>query len=236
MRIALLFLLLASAISAQSFDVASLRRSPHRISDSDARSTGAIPTGRTSGRLSYVHVSVAALIAAAYDVAADQVSGPSWLRHDHYDVNATFPSETPRAGIAVMLQHLLADRFHLAVREETKPRKGFTLVRAGKFPPKIQEATAAEESGFQTNFSSVSFRNVTMDAFAHFLSTSLRRPVVDETGLIAHYDIRLDASMAEIRTGEFRSPLSRIGFRLQGRTLPDRLIVVEKINRAPGDD
>ncbi|HVV46854.1 MAG TPA: TIGR03435 family protein [Bryobacteraceae bacterium] len=235
MRIALVFLL-ASAISAQSFDAASLRRSPHRISDSDARSTGAIPTGRTSGRLSYVHVSVAALIAVAYDVAADQVSGPSWLRDDHYDVNATFPSETPRAAIAVMLQHLLADRFHLAVREETKPRKGFALVRAGKFPPKIQEAKAGEGTGIQTNFSNVSFRNVTMDAFAHFLSTSLRRPVVDETGLSAHYNIRLDASMAEIRTGEFRAPLSRIGFRLQGRTLPDRLIVVEKINRSPDDD
>jgi uncharacterized protein (TIGR03435 family) len=235
MRIALVFLI-ASAIYAQSFDVASLRRSPHRISDSDARSTGAIPTGGSSGRLSYVHVSVAAVVAAAYDVAADQVSGPSWLRDDHYDVTATFPPETSRADIAVMLQHLLAERFHLAVREETKPRKGFALIRAGKLSPKIQEAKAADEASVQTNFSSVSFRNVTMDAFAHFLSTSLRRPVVDETGLSAHYNIRLDASMAEIRTGEFRAPLSRIGFRLQGRTLPDRLIVVEKINRAPGDD
>jgi len=235
MRIALLFLI-ASAISAQTFDVASVRRSLHRITDSDPRSTGAIPTGYTSGRLSYVHISVAALIAVAYNVSSDQVSGPSWLRSDYYDVTATFPRETPPAGIAVMLQHLLAGRFHLTIREETKPRKGFALVRAGKSPPKIQEAKATDSTGVQTNFATVSLRNLTMDAFAHFLSTSLRRPIADETGLTARYNITLDASMPEIRAGLFPGPLSKIGFKLKKRTLPDSLIIVEKIERAPTED
>jgi uncharacterized protein (TIGR03435 family) len=43
-----------------------------------------------------------------------------------------------------MLRHLLAARFHLATREETKPRKGFALILAGKSRPDIQEANATE--------------------------------------------------------------------------------------------
>src|SRR5258706_3369996 len=74
------------------------------------------------------------LIAAAYGVAEDNVSGgPGWLSLDLFDVVAKVPDGTTPATANQMLQALLAERFQLAVTRGTRPipRYVMTVAKSG---------------------------------------------------------------------------------------------------------
>src|SRR5579863_9358954 len=62
------------------------------------------------------------LIVAAYGVSEDSIAGgPGWIASDLFDVVAKVPSGTTLATANIMLQNLLADRFHLVIRNDTRP-------------------------------------------------------------------------------------------------------------------
>src|SRR5579864_2956247 len=79
------------------------------------------------------------LIMQAYDVHNDQVEGgPPWAQTDSYDVQAKAPRASTKAELRAMLQTLLADRFQLKLRRETRTVAGYILsVDKGgpKLPP-----------------------------------------------------------------------------------------------------
>lgn len=82
--------------------------------------------GRFSAE-SPVHV----LIQAAYDVSSFQVAGgPSWVGLDRYEIHATAAGNTTPDQMRGMLQSLLADRFKLALRRETRTMPVYELVVA----------------------------------------------------------------------------------------------------------
>lgn len=130
----------ACTLSAQTFEVASVKRSATETG-SGARSTGAVPKQQEPTRIDYPHVTLKAVIAVAYGVVPDQISGPQWLGDERYDISAKLPDGASPNQTPVMLQHLLADRFHMAAREEARPGKGFALVAA-----KIRSATGEESA------------------------------------------------------------------------------------------
>lgn len=92
------------------------------------------PGASDPGRVRFVRVSLAALLAAAYGVQLDQVSGPAWTRDplgsDRYDVVATLAPGTTKEQFRAMLQRLLAERFELVVHHETRGVPGYALVVA----------------------------------------------------------------------------------------------------------
>ncbi len=65
--------------------------------------------------------------------------GPSWLNSDHFDVIAKAPQGTRTDTIRLMVQKLLADRFHLVVHREEKMMKVYAIVIA-KGGHKLKEA------------------------------------------------------------------------------------------------
>jgi uncharacterized protein (TIGR03435 family) len=72
------------------------------------------------------------LIAYAYRVDVDRVSGPAWLNGygaPRFDIVATFP-ERQRNWVPEMLQALLAERFKLAVHRERRVHEVLALVIA----------------------------------------------------------------------------------------------------------
>ena len=59
------------------------------------------------------------LIDTAWSVDPDKVvGGPDWLDTDRFDITATAPADASPEALKIMLRGLLADRFHLVVREE----------------------------------------------------------------------------------------------------------------------
>jgi uncharacterized protein (TIGR03435 family) len=86
------------------------------------------------------------LIRTAYGITAEKIlGGPSWLEMDHFEVVAKIPRDTKPETQKDMLRALLAERFHLAVKQETRAMTAYFL-QAGK-KPLVKEADGSGEGG-----------------------------------------------------------------------------------------
>jgi uncharacterized protein (TIGR03435 family) len=220
-------------LSAQTFEVASVKLSVPETG-SGARSTGAVPRQQEPARINYPHVSLKAVIAAAYSVDPDRVSGPQWLDDERYDIAAKLPDGASPDQTPVMLQHLLADRFHMTAHEEARQGKGFGLV-AAKGGPKLTPAKVAGSVGFKATADSVTFTSTTMDQFARLLSRFVGNPVTDETGIKGEFDMTVNTPMSELQTGSV-SAIQDLGLRLETRATQVKFIVVDKADRVPTEN
>lgn len=100
---------------------------------------GWIPADKAMVRLK--RWSLASMIAAAYKVRREQVSGPSWLTEERYDVEAKIPEGAPSSSLNEMLQSLLKERLGLKVHAEDRELAGYALTVA-KGGPKLTAASA----------------------------------------------------------------------------------------------
>jgi uncharacterized protein (TIGR03435 family) len=90
-------------------------------------------------RLDYSSASLKALIGRACQVQNFRISGPDWMSSTRFDVVAKLPPDTPRSKVPEMLRSLLAERFKMAARRETKELPMYALV-VGKNGPKMEES------------------------------------------------------------------------------------------------
>jgi uncharacterized protein (TIGR03435 family) len=169
------------------------------------------------------------LLRMAYNVQDSQIlGGPSWIDHERFDIQAKADSSvneelkklSPDQAKLVkqrMLQNLLADRFKLTLRHETKTLPVYALVVA-KRGPKLQES---KDSGmapiggggpggpkgpmmrvhFGRGEQEVASRDVQMSFLAQMLSQRLGRTVLDKTGLKGRYSFTLKWS-ADVNHGQ----------------------------------
>src|SRR5215211_4852465 len=112
------------ATVAQTFDVASIKLNTARRGPLTSFETAfyegpmAVEPG---GRFRLTAVPTRTLIQLAYGVREFQItSEPSWVNDERYDVDARAEGITSADRMRLMLQALLADRFTLAVRRETR--------------------------------------------------------------------------------------------------------------------
>jgi bla regulator protein BlaR1 len=160
------------------------------------------------GALTIRNVSLKMLVQASYHVQGAQiVGGPSWLTTDRYDLLAKGKAEATNQQVYSMLQPLLAERFKLAVHNETRelPIYSLEVVKTGTKLAKRGDgdcaaisvtATAQLECGavgtvgnLQGGF--MMGRRISVRAIATALSSILDRSVVDKTGLSGTYDLNL---------------------------------------------
>jgi uncharacterized protein (TIGR03435 family) len=167
---------------------------------------------------SAANANVRQLIANAYDVKDDQVSGgPDWVGSAGYDIEAKVtdpdgPHQLTKAQRTQALQALLADRFKLAVHAETKdaPIYALTIAKGG---PKLKESKpsdappagippgavvrgpdgAVPRGSIMRMFGpgNLTAPAMTTTQFAIMLSQQVHQTVVDRTGLTGSYDFSL---------------------------------------------
>jgi uncharacterized protein (TIGR03435 family) len=181
---------------------------------------GIFMPGFTTDGYRAAHETLQTMIVQAYGVRPYQISGgPTWLTTDFYDVEAkmepsladalkTLGPDQLKLARQHMLQSLLADRFGLKVRSETKDGPVYFLV-IGKNGPKLPDAKPAAalqltgpDSGGITGVirldgrsgdaTTVVATSVNMPYLTRYLSQILRRPVLDKTGLTGAYDFTLE--------------------------------------------
>jgi len=198
------------------------------------------------------------LISTAYSVDADKVyGGPSWLDYDRFEVIAKAPPTTRPEALKLMLQALLADRFKLVVKKDTRPVPAY-LLSADKGQSKLKPAEGSSSGGCRSlppTFGDVltgniQCRGVTMGAFA----PALRRlasgffenlPVVDSTGIEGAWDIDLKyplqgislSGAAPANTGTnggiVEAVEKQLGLKLERGQVPQPVLAVESVNEAP---
>src|ERR1035437_5587594 len=105
------------------------------------------------GQFTAPRASLMSLLATAYGVAFDQISGPDWT--EIYSVAAKIPPNTTKEQFNLMLQNLLAERFHLTLHHGTKDFTVYELVVAERgpkidpSPPDVDGATAPPAGPFR---------------------------------------------------------------------------------------
>jgi len=192
--------------SAPGFELTDVHTSP-------PTTTPAMRVATRAGRYEIRNATMVDLIRTAYSVDADNVlGGPSWLEYDRYDVVALMPPNATPDAQKTMLQALLAERFKLAVRRDTKPVAGLVL-SLGKGKHKLKEAADPNAApGCQSQSGPASSRpgapgvpaqlilptttlvcrNVTMERFASDLKRLangyVTNAVLDQTDLKGSWD------------------------------------------------
>jgi uncharacterized protein (TIGR03435 family) len=122
----------AGAQDKPAFEVASVKPA---VSDKSVPSPGMFAMRGGPGtpdpeRLTYINVPLRALLLRAYDLKVYQLSGPTWLETERYEIRAKVPPGTTKEQLSLMLQNLLAERFGLKVHHETRDVLAYELVVA----------------------------------------------------------------------------------------------------------
>jgi uncharacterized protein (TIGR03435 family) len=166
----------------------------------------------TADGMSTINISLQSLIASAYGIKQDLISGgPGWVSSMGFDIEAkvdgpdveTLKKLTPSQR-SLMLRPLLAERFHLKVHIETKTLPIYELVVA-KGGPKLTPTTHEPppdpnakpgdppKHGGRITMGPDFFtgQDLAVGSVASELGYIVQRTVIDKTGLTGKYDMSL---------------------------------------------
>lgn len=233
-----------AGVSAQSpspgFEVASIKPNVSGSLNANA--------ARVAGdRYRAENASLISLLRVAYAVQEFQIAGhPAWANVDRFDIDAKMEAGANSSEWPLMLQRLLADRFKLAIRRESREGPIYTLL-VGSSGPKL---TAAEPSkrmnpggDFSASPTQILGTGVTMAEFAMRLSRSMGITVVDRTGLAGAFDLRLTWPMDDQFVGRgasanptiFTAIQEQLGLRLQSGRGPVEMLIVDRAEKPVPD-
>ena len=205
------------------------------------------------------------LIEGAYGVTDDSVAGgPGWLSSDLFNIVARVPDGTTQATAKLMLQALLADRFKLVVRHDTRPVPRYVL-SVDKGGPKFKTAGGSEDTGCkpigppgggggrgpgdpasQPNIK-VACRNLTGEQIADNLwrmaGGYLDHELIDSTKLEGTWDFDIEwtgRGALEAKGAEgisiFDAVSKQLGLKLELQQVPLPALAIVSVNRKPTEN
>jgi uncharacterized protein (TIGR03435 family) len=187
------------------------------------------------------------LIRTAYNVQPELITGgPSWLEWNRFDIAALAPEGTPPERLRDMLKALLADRFALAVREDTTTVTAMALKAAPTHKLKevpsmggCQGQQAPEPNGVIAQHANCN--GVTMALLVEQLPRVTQgyfpagQQVVDETGLAGFWEFRLKWTPRPLlaQAGSdgitIQAALKEVGLSLEPKEITVPAIAVETV-------
>ncbi|HVV47007.1 MAG TPA: TIGR03435 family protein [Bryobacteraceae bacterium] len=183
-----------------------------------------------------------------------QISGiPDWAEDRGISETASFqiqakaaPGQNPTEDeLRLMMQALLADRFHLKIHHESRNMPVYYLT-IGKGGSKLRETSGGNTGIKQDKVGRVGWRlratNVTIQsAVDGLLGIYSGRPLLNKTGLTGSYDFTLewllyplppDASVPGADLPSFPAALQeQLGLKLKSATAPYDTIVIDRVER-----
>lgn len=199
------------------FDVASIRRNV----SAEQRPPGLLFNVAPNGQLRAENMTLFHIIRNAYEVQGVQIvpgaNAPDWMERDRWDIVAKAPEGSAgRLQIMTMMQNLLATRFKLVARPETREVPVYVLVPARsdrRLGPQLRPSdgqceaarlaaqkagaplqTPDVERGFCGSLSVAglfTMSGVTLTDLARYLAPQTGRVVIDRTGLTGTFDLDL---------------------------------------------
>jgi uncharacterized protein (TIGR03435 family) len=207
--------------------------------------------------------SVLQLIVRAYKIQPYQLIGPDWMQSARFDVQATLPEDATQKQLPEMLQWLLAERFGLLAHAETRELPGWALrvgqggpkMKPGPSEPDAGNDPAAKDeanvldllwgSGAGQPFGvtalnvaangdlHMQFQKLPMPVLAQILTSYLRVPVADRTGLEGSYEVTLDFSpqspIAPSNGNDLFRAVKELGLKLEPYRMRANVLVVDHV-------
>jgi uncharacterized protein (TIGR03435 family) len=257
----------AASQSAPKFEVASIKlntttRVPLNVPFLRTAGAGNAKNGRfwMLGDIGATPLSV--LIQIAYNVNDLQLDGgPSWVRSDRYDVDARAEGSATLEQMRPMLQSLLADRFKLTLRRETRQLPVYDLMVAkdglkiaamkeGSCVPPEQAVPfgplscggVRKQMGPQRQVLEVA--GVSMARLIELLSDEVGRVVIDKTSFTDRFSVRLEFAPAgglQIAPSDSSAPSlfaalqEQLGLKLEPSLGPVDVLVIDSVERPTPD-
>ena len=197
------------------------------------------------------------LINLAYDIDNDKIlGGPSWLDTDRFDVSARAPSGSTPDQAKLMMQTLLAERFSLKVRHDSKEMPGFVL-SLGSGKPRMKPSADADapwscQGQPQTAPASpdtvpqqvINCRSMSMDDLARIVGqvapVNTNARALNKTGLDGKWDFTIKFTPPGLlgRAGGegisiFDAVDKQLGLKLEPGKIPQPVIFVDSVNETP---
>jgi len=195
------------------------------------------------GSLQYRKVNLIAVIRRAYGVETQQVVAPTWMSTEVYDIEAKLSPDTAAPRLQLMLQNLLAERFHLQVHRDKKQMIAYNLIVA-KDGLKMHPSETGR-LGYRP-FSDGSSRHlrgkITLPILANNLSGILGRPVADQTRIDGLYDLDLNYADESSTQGLSNYPgiatalEEQLGLRLESKKALLDMIIVDHAEKIPTEN
>jgi uncharacterized protein (TIGR03435 family) len=196
-----------------TFEVASVKKLSGPVTSSTLRTPG-------GGRIQIVNLPLRTIVMQAFGIRDYQLSGgPNWMTSDRFTINAKAETNVPRDQLMLMVRHLLAERFQMKWRSESRIHPSYVLITAEeewKPTARMKEVDCTATRGAaptpsagpvrldpnnpcagMTSLSTAGIvaRGVTMTSFASLLGSLGGLGLIhDRTGLTGTYYIELDAS------------------------------------------
>jgi uncharacterized protein (TIGR03435 family) len=249
-----LIVLLSNVLPGQS----TATQPAFEVADVHVSAPGATESGGfMPGRFELRGATMLELISIAYGVErAMVVGGPSWLGTDRFDVIAKTPSTAAQEeSMQPMLKALLADRFKLVARQDTRDMPAYVLTvrkNGAKLRPAANPGPPKRSRGEgDPNLSHLKCESFTMADLVELLprvaQNYVDHPVVDKTGLTGSYDFQLDwMGIGPYRAAKANpdgpAPISlfdgveKLGLKLEAQKQPLPVIVVDSVNEKPTDN
>jgi len=184
---------------------------------------------------------------------------PKWVGENRYAIEAKAPGNPTKDQMRLMMQSLLAERFHLALHFESRdmPALAMELIKPGKTEPKLRphgEGPPCDTPAASDIFPAVcdtygmtiqqgkrraGSRNTTIQRLAEAIPTfgSVDRPVVDRTGLAGTYDFTLEWVPDSPQPVDTEGPAfidalrEQLGLKLESTKAAIRTPVIDRIDR-----
>lgn len=234
-------LAIAKILSAQSFEVASIKPSVGRPAEG-----GRSRIEHSPGSVTMRNVSLTDCIMWAYRVELYQISEQGSRDQGNYDILAKAPAPVPVNQLRQMVQQLLAERFKLSLHRDTKTLAVYALTVA-KGGPKLPAANADEGHHAVEllprikDGESFLFLDSSLPEFAAKLSLlrTIDRPVVDQTGIDGYFDITLKGAAQAILQPDgpslFTLVQEQLGLKLVATKAPVQILVIDHVEKPSGN-
>ena len=233
----------AQQAAGPRFDAASIKRNTSGGGESGGSTT--------PNQIRATNVTLLWLLRRAHGLQDYQVVGaPEWTKTERYDVLAR-AEQAETNQIEVMLRNLLADRFQLVARTETREMPVYVLVtaRPGQLGPRLTKTVVTDcmKTGqfCGTDSSNMAIRSVaeTMTRLAAQVSPLAGRTVINQTALDGRYDFELTWTSDAQRPPRpndngpsiFTALQEQLGLKLDAQRGPVDVMVIERVERPTED-
>ena len=195
------------------------------------------------GTVSAQNAPLLRIISRAYNLTDDRIAGPAWLDSQCYDITAKAAGDVPELTLMPMLQTLLKERFHLAVRREQEERPVLALL-PDKGGPKVPHYGAKVPTPPAPTDGKVLFMARHMPDLCERLGKVAGRPVIDKTGLKGDYLIVLTYLPFAPTNGElafsaadiFAAVREQLGLRLEAQRGLVEMIKIDNVDEVPTEN
>jgi uncharacterized protein (TIGR03435 family) len=197
------------------------------------------------------NMNLSSYLMVAYQVRADQITGPDWLDTEFFDMQGKAGRTCTADELHTMMAHLLEERFHMQIHRVTKQVTGYSLVvDKGGSKMADHDPQDLEMPPIEGPVGNLHGKNVPMQYLALYLSRNLGEKVVDNTGLTGHYDFTIKwelppmpepgpagsgpqvmISGPDLYAGIIGALRRQLGLRLDKGKVPSTQIVIDHIEK-----